>query len=81
MTDFNNLCMHCMADRLGESVCPICGSSTNDKQMRGALPYKTVLQKRYIVGAAKKSNGEGITYMGYDTIQKLSLIHISALTK
>lgn len=69
MTDNTNLCMNCMADTGGNAVCPQCGWNTQEPQMLHALPYRTSLQGRYIVGRAKKSNGEGITYIGCDTVQ------------
>ena len=69
MTDNINLCMNCMADTGGNAICPQCGWNTQEPQMLHALPYRTCLQGRYIVGRAKKSNGEGITYIGCDTVQ------------
>lgn len=69
MTDNNNLCMNCMADMSGDVVCPNCGWNTQEPQMLHALPYGTALQGRYIVGRAQKANGEGITYIGRDTVQ------------
>lgn len=67
MTDPANLCMNCMSEKTGE-VCSHCGCREDEPQMQHALPLKTMLQKRYLVGVAKKSNGEGITYIGYDTV-------------
>lgn len=66
MTDFENLCMNCMSDMQGKTVCPVCGYRKDKPQKKGALPYGTVLQNRYAVGCAKKTNGEGITYIGFD---------------
>ncbi|HEX3018196.1 MAG TPA: PASTA domain-containing protein [Caproicibacter sp.] len=68
MTDFGNLCMNCMSDMQGKDVCPICGHRKDEPQKFGALPFGTVLQKRYVVGQAKRSNGEGITYIGFDKV-------------
>lgn len=73
MTGFDNLCMNCMSHTSDKTECPICGFSTAEPQMRHALPYRTKLQQRYIVGRAKKSNGEGITYIGYDTVLNISI--------
>ncbi len=73
MTGFDNLCMNCMSDTTGKTECPNCGFSSAEPQMRHALPYGTKLQQRYIVGRAKKSNGEGITYIGYDTVSNISI--------
>lgn len=69
MTDNTKLCMNCMAEMAENQVCSHCGWNPQEPQMPHALPYGVVLQGRYIVGRAKKSNGEGITYIGKDTIQ------------
>lgn len=69
MTDNTNLCMNCMGDTQGNQICPNCGWNTQEPQMRYALPYGAMLQGRYIVGRAKRANGEGITYIGRDTVQ------------
>lgn len=68
MTGFENLCVNCMSDTAGREECPVCGFPQNKPQMQHALPYKTMLQNRYIVGRAQKSNGEGVTYIGFDTV-------------
>ncbi len=73
MTGFENLCMNCMSDTNGKTECPNCGFSSAEPQMRHALPYRTKLQQRYIIGRAKKSNGEGITYIGYDTVLNIPI--------
>lgn len=68
MAGFEQLCMNCMEDSAEGVVCPHCGFRKDEPQMRHALPYRTILQGRYIVGKAKKSNGEGVTYIGYDMV-------------
>ncbi|HEX3037552.1 MAG TPA: PASTA domain-containing protein [Oscillospiraceae bacterium] len=73
MTGFDNLCMNCMSDTGGEDICSNCGFRAAEPQMFHALPYRTVLQERYIVGKAKKSNGEGISYIGYDTVLNITI--------
>lgn len=60
--------MNCMSDTAGRSVCPHCGFSADGGQQPNALPFRTRLQNRYLVGAAKKSNGEGFVYIGYDAV-------------
>lgn len=70
MADYTNLCMNCMSDMAGKTECPFCGHHRGEPQMQFALPTGTMLQKRYIVGMAKKASGEGLTYIGYDTILK-----------
>lgn len=68
MAGLENLCMNCMSDTAGRSVCPHCGFSADGGQQPNALPFRTRLQNRYLVGAAKKSNGEGFVYIGYDAV-------------
>lgn len=63
-----NLCLNCMSDMTGRDTCPRCGWSPDRPQMEHALPLGTILQKRYLVGCGKQSNGEGITYIGFDTV-------------
>lgn len=63
-----NLCLNCMSDMTGKEICPHCGWSSDRPQMKHALPLGTLLQKRYVVGCAKKSNGEGILYIGFDNV-------------
>lgn len=73
MTGFDTLCMNCMSDTKGKPECPNCGFSSEEPQMRHALPYRTELQQRYIVGRAKRSNGEGFSYIGYDTVLNIPI--------
>ena len=68
MAGLEHLCMNCMADTGGKTACPNCGFQEENGQQPNALPFRTWLQKRYVVGVAKKSNGEGFTYIGYDTV-------------
>ena len=68
MAGFEQLCMNCMEESSEGMVCPHCGFRKDEPQMRHALPYRTILQGRYIAGRAKKSNGEGISYIGYDMV-------------
>lgn len=73
MTGSDNLCMNCMSEMAGRTDCPSCGFRSSEPQMSHALPYRTKLQKRYLVGRAKQSNGEGITYIGYDTVLNIPI--------
>lgn len=75
MNGYENLCMNCMGDTGGEPVCPHCGYDTEEKQQAPFLPLGSTLQERYIVGKAQKSNGEGVSYIGFDTVQKAP-VHI-----
>ena len=73
MSGYKNLCVNCMGEMGEAEVCPHCGFSVQKPQMPHALPYKTILQNRYVVGKALKSNGEGITYIGYDTVLNIKV--------
>lgn len=74
MTDFE-LCMNCMTERpIGDEPCPHCESSADESQRPNALPLKTMLQNRYLVGMAKKVNGEGISYIGYDSVLNIKTL-------
>lgn len=66
----DNLCMACMDDMEGNDVCPNCGHSNDEIQMENALPLKHMLQGKYIVGKAIEANGEGVGYIGYDTVAR-----------
>ncbi len=63
-----NLCMGCM-NQLPEGAheCPKCKLSLDAQNPDSALKIKTKLQDRYIVGKVLSQNGEGFSYMGYDT--------------
>ncbi len=67
MPDFNNLCMGCMNDKKGNSVCPSCGFNENEIQPLSYMPLRTLLDSRYLIGAAIESNCEGVTYLSWDT--------------
>ena len=68
MINLDNLCMGCMKDREGQTVCPHCGYNDSQPQLVICLPRRTVLQDRYVVGKRLDSNGEGIGYLGYDSV-------------
>lgn len=66
MLTFDKLCMGCMNDNGGEDTCPICGYVADTPNPEGAMPVKTRIHGRYILGKATEINGEGITYIGWD---------------
>ncbi|WP_101696544.1 PASTA domain-containing protein [Clostridium minihomine] len=73
MTDFE-LCMNCMSEKAVQESCPHCGHSEDEPQEPEALPLKTMLQNRYLIGLAQKTNGEGISYIGYDSVLNIKTL-------
>ena len=67
MISTDRLCMGCMNDNGGEQVCPICGVDSKEKNPKNAVSIKTTVNDRYLIGRVLSSNGEGITYIGWDT--------------
>lgn len=66
MQNTDRLCMGCMNDNGGESVCPICGYDAKQKNDAEFLPVKTWIKNRYLVGKVIENDGEGVTYIGWD---------------
>ncbi len=75
MLTFDRLCMGCMNDNGGEEICPICSHNASTLNPFGTLPIKSRIQGRYIIGKALEINGEGITYIGWDS-ETNSIINI-----
>lgn len=71
MTDIDKLCFGCMKEKPDFSPeCPYCKFDETTGNGSMALPVKTMLQKRYYVGRVLNENGEGFTYIGYDTLKQ-----------
>lgn len=68
MQNLERFCMGCMTDNNGEQVCSICGFDQSAYDEPNALPLRTVLAERYVVGKVITANGEGFTYLGFDTV-------------
>lgn len=66
MQNTDRLCMGCMNDNGGEQICPICGYDKDSPQNTSFLPTHTWLKNRYLIGKVLDSNGEGVTYLGWD---------------
>ena len=75
MTGYEHLCVNYMSETDGKDKCPKCGFSQAEPQAKEALPYRTVLQDRYMVGRLKRQNGEGKFYIGFD-MQQLCTVQI-----
>lgn len=66
MVNTERLCLGCMNDNGGEKICPICGYDSSEQNPSNCLPVKFIINNRYLIGKALRSNGEGITYIGWD---------------
>lgn len=66
MLNTERLCMGCMNDNGGEKVCSICGYDSKVPNTEEYLPTHYWLKDRYLVGRVADSNGEGVTYIGWD---------------
>ena len=61
-----NYCPYCMK-KTEETVCPGCRKNRKDyKSSPRQLPFGTILENRYIIGAVLGEGGFGITYLGID---------------
>ena len=68
MANPNNLCPGCMNEKLADGKCPICGYNPEEPVNPMFLRPGSMLDGRYMIGKAIDNNGEGITYLGYDTV-------------
>ncbi len=66
--DPESLCMGCMREKGEEKVCPFCGYSEENDSVSGYLKPRSIIGRRYLVGRLLSANGEGTTYLGYDTV-------------
>lgn len=64
------LCMGCMRDRGDAQVCPHCGYDESTPHDTSYLPPRTMIGNRYLVGRVLQYNGEGVLYIGYDTMNQ-----------
>ena len=74
MANLENLCPGCMGVMGDGEVCEKCGFDGTANQSK-FLQIKTILEDRYFVGKVLSSNGEGVTYIGYDT-ELEAVVHI-----
>lgn len=63
----NKRCIQCMCELDSDGSCPDCHFNGDYLKPEDALPAYTVLNDRYIVGKAEARNGEGYTYIAYDS--------------
>lgn len=73
MINTDRLCPACMSDTDGEIICPVCGADTSEHNGEDFLSAKTVLKDRYVIGRPKSRNGEGVTYVGWDSKTEITV--------
>ena len=59
--------MGCMNDKTYDGPCKLCGYRDDSPCIPAYLPPKSFLNERYIVGKLLSYNGEGATYIGFDS--------------
>ena len=62
------LCMGCMNELDADGVCHYCTYTDDIPHLQSYLAPHTVLNDRYIVGKMLSYNGEGASYICYDTV-------------
>ena len=72
---YEHLCMNCMKEKGNDEQCPHCHFHNDSLQLPPFLPMRSMVGNRYLVGAVLDSNGDGTTYMGFDT-QTETAVHI-----
>lgn len=68
MINPNNLCPGCMNEKVSDGKCPICGYNPEESVNPSLLAPGSMLDARYCVGKMLEQNGEGVTYLGFDTV-------------
>ncbi len=68
MNNTDRLCLGCMNDNGGASVCPICGYDASAPVDPSAIKPGTWLKERFLLGRVLETTGEGITYIGWDNL-------------
>jgi len=67
--EFDDLCMGCMSiNKTGSTVCPQCGFDSNTQYSSLVLPYRTILNKKFLIGKVLGKGGFGITYLAWDLV-------------
>ncbi len=61
------LCMGCMNDKTYDGPCKLCGYRDDSPCIPAYLAPKSFLNERYIVGKLLSYNGEGATYISFDS--------------
>lgn len=68
MSEFSDLCPGCMEPKEeGTETCPHCGYNEHAPFLPSYLPPRYMLCERYLIGRLLSYNGEGASYIAYDT--------------
>lgn len=67
MDDLSGLCLSCMRPLDENGKCSHCGEASLPEQGSPFLGLGTTIYGRYYIGKMIKTNGEGSTYVAYDT--------------
>ena len=71
MVEIATLCPGCMATTAAQSPCPLCGYVRGEERNPLALPERSVLNERFVLGRVLgKPGGYGITYLAWDMTLK-----------
>lgn len=68
MSELNNLCPGCFEYKGDSKQCPSCGFDEGRHRTGFFLPFRTVLDGKYLIGRELGAGGFGITYLGFDTV-------------
>ncbi len=75
MENIQNLCMGCMNELEENGICSYCNYNPDSPYLQSYLPPKSMLDDdRYIVGKVLSYNGEGASYIGYDTVTSSKVV-------
>lgn len=65
--DINSICLGCMSNKGSADHCQKCGYVPDQNRNSLALPYKTILNKKFLIGRILgKPGGFGVTYLAWD---------------
>ena len=72
--NFDQLCMGCMKDKKGLTICLDCGwDDSTQRDSTIYLPLRTILNNRYLIGKVLGQGGFGITYLAWDIHLKIPI--------
>ncbi len=74
MENIQNLCMGCMNELEQDGTCSYCNYNPDSPFLQSYLPPKSMLDERYIVGKVLSYNGEGASYIGFDTVTSSKVV-------